>query len=179
MFERNRTDNRVEPTALVVTIETTAGTTLTGKLMVPNSHAGALDALNSPGGFIEFTGFDGETTYLAKGAIASIKPANAPRAPSLNHRGGLGDEFDPHQVLGVSIHSTWDEIRAAYLKLSKIYHPDLFATVPLPSEVATYMESTSRRINAAYATLDAAHRAQRRIKAPVTAAPVYTSTPRA
>ena len=51
--------------------------------------------------------------------------------------------------------ATHDKIRQAYIELAKIYHPDRYATVTLPVEVTDYLSAMARRINAAYAALDA------------------------
>jgi DnaJ domain len=48
-----------------------------------------------------------------------------------------------------------DEIREAYVALAKAYHPDRYANVVLPPEVADYMAAMARRINAAHAALEA------------------------
>jgi DnaJ-domain-containing protein 1 len=153
MFERTRTDNRLEPVALPVELEMTDGTSRKGKLKI-SSHHQPLEALNAPGGFLEFEPYGGELAFIAKSMVAAIRPVNVPRAPQLRPRGGQSDAFDPHEVLGISSESTWEETRAAYVRLSKLYHPDLFTSTALPPEVSAYLEATVRRINAAYAALD-------------------------
>lgn len=153
MFERNKTDNRLEPVALPVEIDMTDGTTRKGKLKI-SSHHQPLEALNAAGGFLEFEPYGGDPSFIAKSMVAAIRPVNVPRAPQLRSRGSHSDVFDPHEVLGISSQSTWEETRAAYVRLSKIYHPDLFTSTALPPEVSAYLETTVRRINAAYAALD-------------------------
>ncbi len=156
MFDRNRTDNRLEPVAMPVELDLTDGSTQKGKLKIASQHQ-LLDALNAPGAFLEFEPYGGATAYLAKSTIAAIRPLNVPRAAHLSPRGSSqGDTFDPHQMLGISSESTWEETRAAYVRLSKIYHPDLFTTTALPPEVKSYLETMVRRINAAYGALDQA-----------------------
>ncbi len=53
---------------------------------------------------------------------------------------------DPYRVLGVSPTATDDEIKAAYRKLAKQYHPDNFAGNPLGDKA----EEKMKEINAAY-----------------------------
>ena len=53
----------------------------------------------------------------------------------------MADDFDPHMILGISTESTWEEVRAAYVQLSKIYHPDRYSATALPVEVGDYLEA--------------------------------------
>ena len=175
MFERNRIDNKPEASSVPVEIELANGEQAKGRMKVPAGHA-PLDALNGTGGFIEFEPYGGEPRFIAKSTIAALSLVGVPRAPSLNSR-SHGDEFDPHAILGISTESTWDEIRQAYVQLTKVYHPDRFAGVAMPGEVGTYLETMARRINAAFAALEASQRQVRTIRAAQTQ-PVYTSQPR-
>ncbi len=173
MFERSRVDSRAEPTAVPAELELIDGCELKGKLLVSATQA-PLDALNAPGGFLEFVSYAGESRLISKSTIASIWLVGAPRASHLRSR---GDDFDPHHILGVSTESTWDEIRAAYVQLSKAYHPDRYAQAALPGEVSEYLDTMARRINAAYAALETGERNARRVRSEVKPA-VYTSRPR-
>ena len=68
----------------------------------------------------------------------------------------------------------WDETRAAYHKLAKVYHPDRYSSAELPPEVRDYRASLARRINAAYAALEAPQ--QGRKQATInTSTPIYSS----
>jgi hypothetical protein len=178
MFERGRIDNRApEPTGIPVELELMDGTLAKGKLMVASSHA-PLDAINNAGGFVEFVPYGAEPRLVSKSTIASIKLVGVPRAPHLKPRAGLADDFDPHAILGIQEDCTWDQIRAAYVQLSKAYHPDRYSSASLPAEVADYLETMARRINAAYAALETTERTARRYRAELTPA-VFTSRPRA
>ncbi len=177
MFERNRIDSRPEPASVPVEIDLQLGGEIKGRLRVPSGIA-PLDALNSDGGFIEFEPYGGETRFIAKSTISSLRLVGVPRAPHLAARASSGDDFDPHFILGVSTESTWNEIRQAYVQLTKTYHPDRFAGTLLPNEVGTYLETMARRINAAYAALESTQRTTRSVRAEQSPA-VYTSRPRA
>jgi curved DNA-binding protein CbpA len=58
-------------------------------------------------------------------------------------------------VLKIARTATDSEIREAYLARAKSYHADRFANIDLPLEVQEYTNSMSRRINEAYAILNA------------------------
>ena len=178
MFERGRIDNRApEPTAVPVEIELLDGSIAKGKLMVSSGHA-PLDAINNAGGFVEFVPYAGEARLIAKATIASIKLVGVPRAPNLKPRAGLTDDFDPHFILGVASDSSWEDIRAAYVQLSKAYHPDRYSSASLPGEVSDYLDAMARRVNAAYAALEATERTARRYRAELSPA-IYMSPAKA
>ncbi len=100
-----------------------------------------------------------------------------PGAPNLKARLREGETFDPHIVLAVDPDAPWEVVRASYVKLSKIYHPDRFTGLELPMEVREYLAVMARRINAAYAALEAPVMTAKRA-AIYKAAAIYTSPSR-
>ena len=179
MFERGRIESYTrnqEPTPVPVELQLIDGSECKGKLMVAAGQA-PLDAINGAGGFVEFAPYAGESRLLAKSTIASIRLVGVPRAPDLRPRGGAGSDFDPHAILGVAADAGWEEVRTAYLNLTRTYHPDRYSSASLPAEVATYLETMARRINAAYAALEATEKAARRTRADLRPA-IFTSGPR-
>ncbi len=54
--------------------------------------------------------------------------------------------FDPYKVLGISSNATDDEVKEAYRKMAKKYHPDNYAGSPL-ADVAT---EKMKEVNEAY-----------------------------
>ena len=172
MFERNRIDT-VEHNGVPVEITTDGGEILTGRLLVAMGRS-LSDVLNSPGVFLEFEPYGGERTFVAKATIRDIRPKHVPKAPSLKSRAGAQDGFEPHAILGVSSEATVDEVKAAWHRLAKVYHPDRYAAAELPSEVTEYLDVMARRINAAYAALEATLQAPRRA-AMQRSQPIYNS----
>jgi curved DNA-binding protein CbpA len=77
----------------------------------------------------------------------------------------------------VSSGAAWDDVRQAYLTLSKTYHPDLYSSVALPAEVKEYLAAMARRINAAYRALEEPQQTAKRATIEK-AKPVFTSPQR-
>ena len=182
MFERNKIETGSVPsggTAVGVPVEITLadGGTLEGKVLLPQGRS-IWDQLNGPLSFIETEPYVGERMYLAKAAIRGIKLVSVPGAGHLSGRLRELDGFDPHAVLGVKRDAAFEEIRAAYHRLAKTYHPDLYAAAGLPPEVRDYLSAVARRINVSFATLEKAHQAARDKPAFQASTPVYTSPAR-
>lgn len=176
MFERGRIDTRPEPMAVPVELELMGGEVQKGKLMLLASQA-PLDAINQPGGFVEFVPYAGEPRLVAKSNIASIRLVGVPRVPALRVRSGVTDDFEPYTILGLPHGSPFEDVRNAYIELSKTYHPDRYSSAALPAEVVGYLETMARRVNAAYAALEGSERTAKRYRADLMPA-VYTSRAR-
>ncbi|MFM9943348.1 MAG: DnaJ family molecular chaperone [Hyphomicrobiaceae bacterium] len=172
MFERNKIDN-VDQTAVPVELTTDDGETLKGKLLIAMGR-NVFEVLNGTGTFLEFEPYGGERAFIAKAAIRNLKLVNVPRAPSLNARLRDQDGFEPHMILGVPSHSSFDDVKAAWHRLSKAYHPDRYQSVELPQEVRDYLSAMSRRINLAYASIEAPHQVKKQAQQ-ARATPIYTS----
>jgi hypothetical protein len=143
---------------------------------VPASRS-LFDVLNNQGSFIEFEPYGGERSILAKSTVKAVRIVNVPPAQSLSARLRDIDNFDPFSVLGVERGAAFEDVRHAYLKLAKLYHPDRYSGVELPTEVHDYLSAMARRINTAYASLEAP--VQTKKAAQQRAQPVYTSPARA
>jgi len=170
MFERNRVDNAPEVSAVPVEINLLDGTLIKGKLLVPVLKS-VVDALNGATAFIEFEPYGGEKRYIAKAQLAAVKPLGVPRVPALQARLRENGEFDPYAVLGLAHGAARDEIREAYVALAKAYHPDRYANVVLPPEVADYLAAMARRINAAHAALEAPQKRRAMRQEPIFTSP--------
>ena len=152
MFERNKIDN-VEHSAVPVEITLADGEVMKGRLLIAMGR-NVFEVLNGAGTFVEFEPYGGERTYLAKAALHGVKMTNVPRSSQLSTRLRDMDEFDPHGVLGVANGSSLDEIKAAWHRKVKTYHPDRYTNADLPGEVREYLAAMARRVNAAYAALE-------------------------
>lgn len=177
MFERNRVDNVPEPSAVPVELALADGTLAKGKLLVPMGKTLA-DVLNGSGGFVEFELYGGQSRFVAKAQVASVTPVGVPRVPNLAARAKELDSFNPHAILGVAQDAAWDDVRQAYHRLAKTYHPDRYASAELPAEVIEYLYIMARRVNAAYAALETPHQVSKAAAAARSAA-VYSTPARA
>jgi hypothetical protein len=175
MFERNKIDN-VEQQSVAIQLTIDGGETLSGRAMIGIGRTLA-NVLNSPEMFIEFEPWSGERVMISKASIRSVKPLQVARPDSLKGRIAAMDDFDPYTILGVKAEASLEEVKSAWHRLSKTYHPDRYASAELPTEVLDYLAAMARRVNAAYAALEGPLHASRKAAAMRTA-PMYTSVPR-
>lgn len=166
MFERNRIDNATigSQAGLPVEITLEGGDVLVGKLAILVGR-GLADLLNGANMFLEFEPYEGERMMIAKAAIRTIKTVSVPGAGHLKAYLRQIEGFEPGQVLGVAPGAPMDEIRQAYHRLAKAYHPDRFASAGLPPEIDEYLSAVVRRINMAYDSLETAEAARQRTAA--------------
>lgn len=176
MFERNKIDTSLQQAAVPAEVTLDDGRQVKGKFLITASRS-IFEVLNGDGHFLEFETYDGERSLVARSMLKSIKIVSVPSGTNLKSRVRDGDNFEPHMILGVASDAPWDEIRAAYLKLSKTYHPDRYSTVELPHEVRDYLSAMARRVNAAYAALEIPMHAAKRAVIEK-AKPIFTSSQR-
>ena len=90
--------------------------------------------------------------FIAKTAIRSVRSANVPKADQIDMEGRAPGTpaFDPYAVLKVPREASPDEIRQAYHRMAKLYHPDRIASFELPDEVMDYVRAMLVRINLAF-----------------------------
>ena len=140
MFERNKIDTAGTQQQMTVPVEVTLedGEFIRGKFIVPASRT-LFDVLNNAGAFVEFEPYGGERSIIAKSAIKAIRLVNAPTPQNLNARGREIDSFDPFAVLGIARGAPFEDAKAAYHALAKVYHPDRYSGVDLPEEVSDYL----------------------------------------
>jgi len=152
MFERNRVDNAsVMTVAVEITLDD--GSVVTGRAALPPSRA-VHKLLDGTDPFLFIDQFaPGESAFIPKASIKSLKLVNPARLYTLHAAFADAAAFDPYKVLGVGKDASWDDIRAAYHALNKVYHPDVYASVNLPPEVSSYLDARTKQINAAFRVL--------------------------
>lgn len=175
MFERNKVDN-VDQSSVPVELTLEGGEMMKGRLLIAIGRK-PFEVLNGAGAFLEFEPYGGERSFIAKASIRNVKLVNVPRLPSLTGRLHDLDSFDPHSILGVPAAASFEDIKAAWHRQSKAYHADRFQSVELPQEVSDYLAAMSRRINLAYAALEAPHMARKQAQH-ARSTPIYSSGPR-
>lgn len=152
MFDRSRSPNSAASTGEAVRLTLTDGSRLDGTIAVPATSR--LDAyLNNGEPFLAFVSHDGDRQFLAKAQIRSLTPLAVPRADQLSRRMAAGDAFDPYEALGVDRGAGPEAVRQAYIMMARLYHPDRFAGIDLPREIAAYVKIMQQRTNLAYEAL--------------------------
>jgi hypothetical protein len=152
---------RYEPgsvhTEVPVVVTRRDGVVERGRVMVPYQST-LDDMLNGQTAFLEFQPYGGTITFLSKAEIRSIEASNVPKPSDANAKlSSAGAGADPYEVLGVPRDASIAEVKRAYYRMAKLYHPDRYATTELPEEVTVYLAAMARRLNAAYATLHGEH----------------------
>jgi DnaJ domain len=112
------------------------------------------DAFNGQEVFLDVILGDGTAQVINKSMIARAEAVDPPKA-GLNQQRRSSDTagFNAYAVLGLEKAATSEDIRAAYLGLVKLYHPDRFAGMDLPEEMKAYAAAMQARINMAYQQL--------------------------
>lgn len=169
MFERNRSET-MEHGTVTARIVLADGEELTARLVIPAGR-GVFDVLNGASAFVEVESFEGERSWLARAMLKSVKLVNAPRAMSMQQRTRELDGFEPYAVLGLDRNADFAKVKSAYHAQAMIYHPDRFAHHQLPDEVRCYLDAMARRINTAFAVLEAAENEKARRAARTPAGP--------
>jgi DnaJ-domain-containing protein 1 len=110
------------------------------------------DALNNTDQFLDALTVGGQQIYISKSSIRSVRSAALPKTDQLDldGRGQLMPGFDPYAVLKVQKGASADEIKQAYHKMARLYHPDRIASYELPEEVKDYVRAMLVRINLAF-----------------------------
>lgn len=157
MFERNPVDST---TLMAIAVELTMkdGAVVTGKAGLPHARSIAR-LLDGPDAFLFVEGFDGTSNFVPKTDIKGIKVVNTGRTQQLRPAATDASAFDPYKALDVPRTASLDEIKAAYHKMTRLYHPDAYAGVTLPPEVAAYLDGRCKQINAAFVLLKAPRKA--------------------
>lgn len=151
MFERNRVDNRAE-TLVAVEIVRADGSVIAGRAVLA-AGKGVHKLLDGDEAFLYVDEFNGEGTFVPKPDIKGLKVLSPGRSQAMALRVPDARTFDPYAILGVAKTAGFDEIRDAYHRVTKLYHPDRYANVELPPEVKGYVEAMAKNANAAFRAL--------------------------
>lgn len=138
---------------MLVEIQLTDGTLLKGTILVQRERT-LKDVLGGTDPFIEFDCNVGGEMVLGKSAVAMVRPVKPLQADHLERRLKMLEQSEAHGVLKVAKTADREQVRDAYLTLTRQYHPDRYAGVELPAEMRDYLNAMARRINAAYSELN-------------------------
>lgn len=154
MFERNVVDHNSDAgrKTIAISVVFDDGHASSGLCYVKATRSLG-EELNQPGPFIEFAPYNGERSFVAKSTMVRVSRVEIPKADQMSKAAQACGTADPHTILGVKPGSRAEVIRAAYHRLAKQYHPDRFAGLDLPEEMANYAGDMARRVNDAYSML--------------------------
>jgi hypothetical protein len=143
---------RVNRTLVAITLSDDTVMTVSVRMPLSNRLG---DALNMPDPFLDVLTARGEQQFIAKSSIRSVRSMEMPKADQLDleARHAVLAELDPHAVLKVGKDAPQEEIRQAYHRMARLYHPDRIASYDLPDEMKEYARAMLVRINLAYEQL--------------------------
>lgn len=144
--------DRVNRTLVALTLTDDAVVTVSVRMPLSNKLG---DALNAPDMFLDVLTAGGEQQFIAKSAIRAARSMEMPRADQIDldaRQSGLAN-LEPHAVLKVAKEATPDEIKHAYHRMARLYHPDRIASYELPEEIKDYARAMLVRINLAFEQL--------------------------
>lgn len=133
---------------VLVRILRSDGETLVGNLLLP-LVSDLMRSMNNDVKFFEFEDFSGEVRMIAKSSIVELKSEALVKKAELKNQVD-NSHADPYAILGVSSSASWGDVRKAYVRLTKQYHPDTYSAVTLPPEVVSYMSGVFSQSNTAY-----------------------------
>jgi DnaJ domain len=113
------------------------------------------DALNGQDAFLDVVTPRGEQQFIAKSAVRIVRPLVMPRADQLDleaREASMGD-MDAHAVLQLEKGASQEDVRQAYHRMAKLYHPDRIGSYELPEEINAYARAMLVRINLAFEQL--------------------------
>lgn len=145
----NGRDDKANRTPVFLTMAD--GTLATVSIRLPLSNRLG-DALNNDDVFLDALTPSGQQQFIAKTAIRMVRSAKVPKADQLDGEGPAPGTpaFDPYAILKVAKDASHEEIRLAYHRMARLYHPDRIASYELPEEVKDYVRAMLVRINLAF-----------------------------
>ena len=138
----------------LVSLTLTDDSVLTVSVRMPLSNKLG-DALNAPEPFLDVITPGGEQQYIAKAAVRTVRSMVIPTADQLDldARQAAVANLDAHAVLKLEKDAGQEEIRQAYHRMARLYHPDRIASYELPDEIKDYARAMLVSINLAFEKL--------------------------
>ena len=145
----NGRDDNANRTAVLLTLADNQVVTVSIRLPLSRRLA---DALNNDDVFLDAITPSGQQQFIAKSTIKLVRSANVPRADQLDTEGRVPGTpaFDPYAILKVAKDAKPEDIKSAYHRMARLYHPDRIASYELPDEVKDYVRTMLVRINLAF-----------------------------
>ncbi len=145
----NGRDDNANRTAVLLTLADNQVVTVSIRLPLSRRLA---DALNNDDVFLDAITPSGQQQFIAKSTIKLVRSANVPRADQLDTEGRVPGTpaFDPYAILKVAKDASPEDIKSAYHRMARLYHPDRIASFDLPDEVMDYIRAMLVRINLAF-----------------------------
>lgn len=144
--------DKVSRTLVAMTLSDDTVLTVAVRLPLTNKLG---DALNTADLFLDVLTAGGEQQFIAKSDIRSVRSVEMPKTDQLDleaRQAGLSN-LDPYAILKVDKGAAPDEIKHAYHKMARLYHPDRIASYELPEEIKEYARAMLVRINLAFEQL--------------------------
>ena len=145
----NGRDDNANRIAVLLTLADNQVVTVSIRLPLSRRLA---DALNNDDVFLDAITPSGQQQFIAKSTIKLVRSANVPRADQLDTEGRVPGTpaFDPYAILKVAKDANPEDIKSAYHRMARLYHPDRIASYELPDEVKDYVRTMLVRINLAF-----------------------------
>jgi DnaJ-domain-containing protein 1 len=145
----NGRDDNANRIAVLLTLADNQVVTVSIRLPLSRRLA---DALNNDDVFLDAITPSGQQQFIAKSTIKLVRSANVPRADQLDTEGRVPGTpaFDPYAILKVAKDAKPEDIKSAYHRMARLYHPDRIASYELPDEVKDYVRTMLVRINLAF-----------------------------
>jgi len=148
-----RKDYQRQKKTLKVLLETADGKSVEAELVVTMEETLA-DVMNGRHEFIEIRDAAGKSSFIARSFIRRVFAKAAETKQAGGHDADIAKlrlhAQDPYLILDIPVVANDEEVRNAYLKLVRAYHPDKLASLELPPAIMDYGEEILKKINAAY-----------------------------
>lgn len=144
--------DKVNRTSVMLTLTDGSAITVSMKLPLSNKLS---DTLNTTEMFLDILTIQGEQQYIAKTAIRSVRAMDMPKTNQIDletRQAGQG-QFEPYAILQIDRNASQEEIRKAYHRMVRLYHPDRISSFDLPEEMMEYARAMLVRINLAFEQL--------------------------